>query len=376
MKRISLGTGILLYFFAVVSIMTIIGTGGCGKDNNDSAPTGQSWSFAVLCDSRSSYASDLTSTVNNYNPYYSADGTSPIFQNVAKALARETGIDFVLFPGDLVRGKKPTMSQMTMTTDLTQWKTYMQPVMDAGIPVYYVRGNHDQYAVSDPTSTTPINTGYADALNIWNSLITLPASTVNPITMSTSTTMGMTYSFTHKGSLFLAVDEYNAASSGTATYDKSFVTNQLASTAYAHKFVMAHQPLWNLKSDETTSYAGLTTLADDLQAGHTDLYFSGHVHSYQRIAETGYRFQEMIVGTAGAPQDDPTVDSTGTGYVADPNLTIKSYTGGANENARVGYVIITVHPDGSLTSVLKFLDNPTSPTSAVSTFDAATVTPQ
>jgi hypothetical protein len=61
---------------------------------------------------------------------------------------------------------------------------------------------------------------------------------------------------------------------------------------------------------------------------------------------------------------------------ADPNLTVKSYTGGPDANARLGHVIVTVHSDGSLTSVLKILDNPDSANSTVSTFDAANVTPK
>ena len=337
--------------------------GGCGSNSDSAQPAAKaSWSFAVTCDTRSSYASDPTGTAS---PYYSENGVSPYFKNVAKALSREKGIDLVLFPGDLIRGKKPYLTQAEMRADLTEWKTAMQPVVDAGMPVYYVRGNHDQYAVSDPTGT---DTGYDDAMAIWNELISLPGNTVNPITMATGTTYN-TYSFTHKGSLFLGVDEY---SEGTQTFVETFVHDQLAQSA-SHKFVMAHQPIWNYKADEL----GPAGLADVLEAGNADLFFSGHIHSYQRIAENGYRFQEMIVGTGGAPQDDyPTVDSSGTGYVADPNLTVKSYTGGPDANARLGYVIVTVHSDGSLTSVLKILDNPDSADSTVSTFDAANVTPK
>jgi predicted MPP superfamily phosphohydrolase len=144
----------------------------------------------VTCDTRASYASDGTESA-----YYSADGISPYFKNVARALSREKGIDLVLFPGDLIRGKKPYLTTDEMSADLVQWKADMQPVLDAGIPVYYVRGNHDQYAVTDPTNPA---SGYDDALAIWNSVIALPDGSVNPITMDTSTAYpGETYSFTH-----------------------------------------------------------------------------------------------------------------------------------------------------------------------------------
>jgi hypothetical protein len=155
----------------------------------------------------------------------------------------------------------------------------------------------------DPTNQ---GSGYADALAIWNAVIALPDGSVNPITLDTDRAYpGETYSFTHKGSLFLGIDEYSA---GAKTFDEAFLNDQLSRKA-AHKFVFAHQPTWNFKADELGPSSIL--LANDLQAGGVDLIFSGHIHSYQRIAEKGYRFQELIVGTGSAPQDDyPLVDPT------------------------------------------------------------------
>jgi len=354
---------------ALVVSSTSLLIAGCDKSSSPSSSSpGSSWSFAVVCDSRSSYATDPAGTTS---PYYSGDGTSPYFRNVASALAREEGVELAIFPGDLIRGKKPTMTGAEMATDLDEWNTNMQPVYDAGIPVYYVRGNHDAYEVSDP--------GNGTAAEIWQAHMFQPGEGSNPasgdvVSMDTNPLGGLTtYSFTHKGSLFLGIDEYpNGASSATG-FDGEFVTSTLATSA-DHRFAFAHQPVWNFKSDEL----GPAGLADDLQAGKVDLYFSGHVHTYQRIAEAGYRFQEMLIGMAGAPQEDPVLVSGGLGgtqYAPDANLTVESYAGGANANARFGYAVVTVHPDGSLTSVMKFLDHPTSSISTVSSFDAANVTP-
>jgi hypothetical protein len=338
-----------------------------GSSTDDVTPVQKDWSFAVLCDSRSSYASDPAGTLS---PYYATSGTSPYFANVASALAREPGIDLVLYPGDLVRGKKPSLTGADLAADLDVWVSQMKPVYDAGIPVYYVRGNHDAYQVTDP--------GNGTAAEIFAAHVGQPGEGTNPasldpVTYDSVTTGGpTTYVFKHKSALFLGIDEYVTGVT-TPAFDSTFVTSALNRSA-THRFVFAHQPLWNYKSDEL----GPPGLADVLQGGKTSLYFSGHVHSYQRIAETGFRFQELIVGTAGAPQDDPTLVNGGPGgttYTLDPNLTIKDYAGGVNANARFGYVVVTVHPDGSVTSVLKVLDNPTSPASAVSILDAATVTP-
>jgi len=301
----------------------------------------ESWRFAVLCDSRSSYTSDAFADKNNY--YDATYGISPYFKNVAAALARETGVDFVLYPGDLVRGKKPALSDAQFATDLQEWLRQM----NSSIPVYYIRGNHDA----------------GNASSAWTSNIMIPP--VNPVVQDAAQP-GLTYSFTHKGSLFVGLDEYPNGAAGVTGYDGTFLKAQLAQKAQ-HKFVFAHQPIWNFK----TSELGPSGLDADLNEGNVDVYFSGHVHSYQRIAKTGSRFQEMIIGTGGAPQDDPTL--TGS----DPMLTIKNYAGGTLANARFGYAIITVNDDGSITSEMKFLDDPTSANSTVSSFDkAALVSPR
>jgi predicted phosphodiesterase len=302
------------------------------------------WKFAVLCDSRASYSTD------GLPAYYDATyGISPYFAKVAKALSRESGLDFVLYPGDLVRGKKPALSDAQFAADIQEWNNQMKPVTDAGVPVYFVRGNHDA----------------GNASGIWNSNITIP--TVNPIIQDPTQT-GLTYSFTHKGSLFVGLDEYPTGAAGATAIDRAFLNAQLAKQAQ-HKFVFAHQPLWNYKSSEL----GPATLADDLNNGGADLYFSGHVHSYQRIVEKGYGFQEMIIGTGGAPQDNPTLVPGDPGYLADPKLVVKSYAGGSGSNARFGYAVITVNDDGSISSEMKFLDNPASDSSPVSSFDSFTI---
>jgi hypothetical protein len=84
----------------------------------------------------------------------------------------------------------------------------------------------------------------------------------------------------------------------------------------------------------------------------------------------------VIVGTGGAPQDYPTLQNgglNGTQYTQDPNLTIPAYASGANANARIGCAIVTVEPDGSVKTEMKFLDDPLSPLSSVSTLDRALV---
>jgi hypothetical protein len=362
--------GLAVMALALATLVAACDSSSDSKDSTTPSTPKAAWSFAVLCDSRSSYASDPAGTSS---PYYAANGTSPYFSNIAKALAREPGIDFVLYPGDLVRGKKPTMTGVDFAADLDAWMAAMEPVYAATIPVYYVRGNHDAYEVSDAVTVG------TTATQIFGAHVAQPGQGPNPashdpIVFDTTAGSLTSYAFSHKGSLFVGIDEYVNGAASTAAYDAAFVTSQIARSA-EHKFVFGHQPLWNYKSDEL----GPTGLADVLEAGHTSLYFSGHVHSYQRIAEAGYGFQQVIVGTGGAPQDDPTLVNGGPGgntYALDDHLSVRASAGGVNANARFGYLVVTVHPDGTLTSVLKVLDNPTSAASTVSSFDAADVSPR
>ena len=327
------------------------------------------WKFAVTCDSRSSYYNDaplagpdgivpINAAASQY--YDATTGISPFFKNVASALSKETGIDFVLFPGDIARGKKPVPTDTQFKAAIVEWNNQIKPVIDAGIPVYTIRGNHDAYG---PNAASPAAT-LASAKTTWLDNIVNPAGSTQDPAQS-----GLTFSFTHKGSLFVGLDEYPTGTVAPTGYDSAFLKAQLATKSVQHKFVFAHQPVWNYKSDEL----GPAGLADDMNNGGVDLYFSGHVHSYQRIAKTGYNFQEMIVGTGGAPQDFPTLVSGSGAYVPDPALRVLNYAGGTSTSASFGYAIITVNDDGTLTTEMKFLADPYSTTSAVTGFDKATL---
>ena len=331
------------------------------------------WKFAVTCDSRSSYYNDnplpgpdgvVPSSALTSQYYDAATGISPFFKNVASALSKETGIDFVLFPGDIARGKKLAPNGKGPTDDqfkaaIVEWNKQLKPVTDAGIPVYTIRGNHDAYG---PNSASPAAT-LTSAKTTWLDNIVNPAgSTQDP------SQPGLTFSFTHKGSLFVGLDEYPNGTSSPTGYDSAFLKGELAKQAQ-HKFVFAHQPVWNYKSDEL----GPADLADNLNKGGVDLYFSGHVHSYQRIGKSGYNFQEMIIGTGGAPQDNPTLVSGIAPYTPDPAMKVLSYAGGVGANVRFGYAIITVNDDGSISTEMKFLSDPYSANPSVYSFDQANI---
>ena len=335
------------------------------------------WKFAVTCDSRSSYYADAFAGRQNYAD--AATNISPYFKNVADALAaHSSGLDLILFPGDLAAGKKlgsdsHNASTAEFQTDLTAWNGMWQSVINTGIPVYAVRGNHE-------TATLPLSSGNSVGADIWRNTIALPAGTT--VDGSGAGTVadqhGLSYSFTHKGALFIGLDEYDNGVKGSTSYDQAFLNQELAKPA-TRKFIFAHQPLFAWKTDEL----GPANLLTDLNNGHADLYMSGHIHSYQRLSKDGVRFQEMIVGTGGAPQDDPTLNGQ-NGYAVDNSLHLLGTKGGAVLNAVFGWAEVTVHDDNSFSTEYKYLggsfgDASTNykftPDGTILTADAANLTP-
>ena len=126
------------------------------------------WSFIVTGDSRDG--------VNGVN--------TVILGELAGQIVNHS-VDFVLFPGDLVTG---SADPAVLQSQLTTWRNTMQPVYDASIGVYPVRGNHDE-----------------GSLLAWNNVFS------GPYALPANGPAGeenLTYSVTHKNALILGLDQY------------------------------------------------------------------------------------------------------------------------------------------------------------------------
>ena len=88
-----------------------------------SSSLGDPWRFIATGDSRGSD--------NGVN--------ATILGELATEIVNQS-VELVIFPGDLVTGG---VDQATLESQLLNWRGIMQPVYDAGIGVYPVRGNHD-----------------------------------------------------------------------------------------------------------------------------------------------------------------------------------------------------------------------------------------
>jgi len=155
------------------------------------------WQFIIVGDSRSSSHSD-------------GNGVNiSILTEIANEIVRHD-VDFVLFPGDLVNGG---VNQATLEIQLQTWRDVMQPVYDANIAMYPVRGNHE---LGSPSGTTAWN-------NVFGGSYLLPQN-------GPSGELNLTYSVTHKNVFVIALDQYVTSH----RVNQSWVDSQLAANTKPH----------------------------------------------------------------------------------------------------------------------------------------------
>jgi hypothetical protein len=313
---------------AVVATLVIVACAGAAS----AAP----WSFAVITDTQHA------GNVNPDNTGNIAGGVSSVeLTELTNALMNEP-IDFLLVNGDLVqRYPKTPVTDMNATQmvsgELALWKSIVQPLVDKGVGIYPVRGNHDKSA---PAS-------------VWTAAFpTLPAN-------GPANAVGLTYSFMHEGSLFMGLDEYATTVGTRLTVPQAWVDAQLATQPCKHIFVFGHVGAFPQAAETglcTVDDASGNKLLDpagivardafwtSLSASYVDLYLAGHEHMYARaeapditdpLRPLEQQTFQLICGVNGAP-----VTGTGATYwETDKNVTAQYED---RDPTHVGYLLVTV----------------------------------
>lgn len=224
------------------------------------------WSFIVTGDSRGAD--------NGVNAVILAELADEII---------DSGADFLLFSGDLINGTQNTGAQ------LAAWLSIMQPVYDAGIGVYAIRGNHeDGYFFPD--------------ISVWHKTFSgdyaLPAN-------GPPGEINLTYSFPHKNALIAGLDQYV----DLYAVNQPWLDAQLRANAQPHVFVFGHLAAFQALPRDCMDYypdrrdAFWRSLSD---AG-ARMYFASHDHFYDHAriddgdGSPDNDLHQYIVGTAGAP---------------------------------------------------------------------------
>lgn len=285
------------------------------------------WSFGVICDCRGDgpHATPSHPAVN-----------TPVVNAIARSMTND-GVQLVIAPGDLIHGQVH-VGEAEVSPQLAIWTNAMAPVYQAGIPVYPVRGNHENYVTSGVASHVAWSNAFAAALP--NNGPHGEAS--------------MTYSFSFSNAFFVGLDQYHGAHDDSTYHalDQAWLNAQLASNTLPHVFAFGHEPAFrvgiNCLSENPTNR---NTFWNSLANAGGRMYITGHSHVYGRAlasVSNGLSFRHIIIGTSGGPLDswDGHYDEGGvTGATLQVNgVLLRGEAAHAATNI-YGYLLVTVDGD-------------------------------
>lgn len=290
------------------------------------------WSFAMLGDTRGEHSS-------------TTNGVSTYLHTIAEKIA-SLNPELVLVAGDLINGNDTnTSAHVSFAQQYASWKHAMRPVFDytsnTGIPIYPVRGNHDN-ETGELAPIPELKAAYYDAFSAY-----VPFN--GPNYGATNDQRGFSWSFTHNNATFVGADQYfyynqTPGQDGYHELDRAWVAQQFQEANSAYEVFMAHVPIFMTQGQHTPEHffgdnaAGFTTRSNfwnSLGADGVQLYVTGHLHN-ETVARTtndyGNSIIQLLAGNGGAPVEPVVVD-------LDPGVELL-YT-----NAQYGFSMATVKAD-------------------------------
>ena len=298
-----------------------VGTGGACGD----------WTFAILGDTRGEH--DTTT------------GISLNLNTIATKIA-EVKPDLVLVGGDLCNGNSTNgLAPLTYAQQFANWKTAMNPVIASNIPLYTVRGNHENNCDEGP----PITELKQDYYNAFGAFM----PTNGPNNGTTDDQRGFTYSFAHSNATFIVLDQYyyydQTPKSGYHTIDQKWLDQQLQQATTPYTIVMAHEPVFMTSGESGEEHffgnnpSGDVTRAafwNSLGANGARLYACGHVHNLSVGLindDNGNKIYQLISGNGGAP-----VELIATNHDAGVSVLFTNATNFGFALAKVGTNAMTI----------------------------------
>lgn len=244
------------------------------------------WKFGVMGDTQWTLANDLADN----NP----DGVSVSIVNQINPQFIDAGVKFVVQVGDLTEDGNDI--------DETVRAQAAQPLLDAGIGFFPMRGNHETYGTSNSYAIPVFSSSYPQTRGLTN---TFGAKNFNSPTNVSAELDGLSYSFDFGASgnnaRFVVLDNWvtpskNIAPGNGYNYGYSFgdqqgwISGQLSanSRSTTHAFVFSHQPLI-AENHQDSPFVGYTDANPDMQnafyaslaTNNVKYYISGHDHIHQ-----------------------------------------------------------------------------------------------
>jgi predicted phosphodiesterase len=194
-------------------------------------------------------------------------------------------LDFVVVAGDLVEGGLATPGTQ-LSLELEEWKTIFSPIYNAGIPVFGIRGNHEDDANND--------------INVWNN--SFSGSYAFPQNGPIGET-NLTYSFTHKNAKMILLDEYK----NIHQVNQNWLDQELNNNSSRHVFVFGHEAAFKVFHADCLddSVTARNTFWNSMKSAGVKVYFCGHDHFLDAAlvddgdGNTQNDIYQYLVGTGG-----------------------------------------------------------------------------
>lgn len=243
------------------------------------------WKFIVMGDTRDNTTATLT-------------GISPDLSLLISAIASEKP-ELVIHTGDLCNGyytDKDSPMHGKYTEMFRNWKKAVSPLHDLetnkGIPLYAVRGNHEDGKL---VTNFKLKDAYMDEIARY-----FPQN-------GPEGEKGLTYSFTHKGARFLALDGYydKKAKVIRGYVNQAWVDQELTNNKEPFIFAYSHAPAYQVGTYHESPFPDLYSHPEQrdlfwksLNRAGAIAYFCGHIHLYCR--GTINCIEQIVVGNGGA----------------------------------------------------------------------------
>ena len=204
---------------------------------------------------------------------------------IASAVVAD-GVKLFIVAGDLTESGAAA-STNTLGNQLTAWRDALAPVYANGIPVYVIRGNHED--------------DVPNGLIAWNNFFS--GANAMPGNGPTGES-NLTYSLAYSNALFVGLDDYV----NIHRVNQSWLNQQLSANTRPHLFVFGHEAAFKaFHTDCLDDYPDeRNTFWSSLVTAGARVYLCGHDHLFNvaRIDDgdgnTGNDLYQFIVGTGGS----------------------------------------------------------------------------
>ena len=297
------------------------------------------WSFAVIGDTRG----EDTSTTTGVSTYLPAIASKIVSVNPSA----------VFVTGDLINGDDLDILKIPFipyATQFANWGVAMQPVINAGVPIYTVRGNHENAALELGPPIAALQSAYFNAFGTTDTTKLIQPLVIVPQN-GLAGQVGYTWNLALNNIRVIAVDQYfyykpeEQTVDGRHYYqiDQDWLNTQLTTSPQKqYTFVMTHEPAYTL--DDQGNFYGDPDGASNRDAYWASLGSNGvkmvlncHVHA-------------LLLGTAQDANGNTIYQSvTGNGG-ATPLVTAitpeSSYNSVITDTTNFGFALFTVSDNG------------------------------